>query len=123
MTADATQKKRRSSRKNTITVRWLISNLGVVFLVLLIVELSVIYTLQHYYYNSAEQYLTTKISSVTTVLTRYSQDTGSNFSADLRSTFENFSGCMAEIFTLTAMTRSPFCLPVHVPVSDSIAVS
>ena len=80
MTADATQKKRRSSRKNTITVRWLISNLGVVFLVLLIVELSVIYTLQHYYYNSAEQYLTTKISSVTTVLTRYSQDTGSNFS-------------------------------------------
>ena len=31
------------------------------------------------------------ISSVTTVLTRYSQDTGSNFSADLRSTFENFS--------------------------------
>lgn len=77
--------------KNTITVRWLISNLGVVFLVLLIVELSVIYTLQHYYYNSAEQYLTTKISSVTTVLTRYSQDTGSNFSADLRSTFENFS--------------------------------
>ena len=91
MTADATQKKRRSSRKNTITVRWLISNLGVVFLVLLIVELSVIYTLQHYYYNSAEQYLTTKISSVTTVLTRYSQDTGSNFSADLRSTFENFS--------------------------------
>ena len=46
MTADATQKKRRSSRKNTITVRWLISNLGVVFLVLLIVELSVIYTLQ-----------------------------------------------------------------------------
>ena len=87
MTADATQKKRRSSRKNTITVRWLISNLGVVFLVLLIVELSVIYTLQHYYYNSAEQYLTTKISSVTTVLTRYSQDTGSNFSADLRSTF------------------------------------
>ena len=91
MTADATQKKRRSSRKNTITVRWLISNLGVVFLVLLIVELSVIYTLQHYYYNSAEQYLTTKISSVTTVLTRYSQDTGSNFSADLRSTFDNFS--------------------------------
>ena len=91
MTADATQKKRRSSRKNTITVRWLISNLGVVFLVLMIVELSVIYTLQHYYYNSAEQYLTTKISSVTTVLTRYSQDTGSNFSADLRSTFENFS--------------------------------
>ena len=73
MTADATQKKRRSSRKNTITVRWLISNLGVVFLVLLIVELSVIYTLQHYYYNSAEQYLTTKISSVTTVLTRYSR--------------------------------------------------
>lgn len=60
-------------------------------MVLLIVELSVIYTLQHYYYNSAEQYLTTKISSVTTVLTRYSQDTGSNFSADLRSTFENFS--------------------------------
>ena len=44
MTADATQKKRRRSRKNTITVRWLISNLGVVFLVLLIVELSVIYT-------------------------------------------------------------------------------
>lgn len=87
----AKQKKRRSLRKNTITTRWLMSNLGVVFLVLLIVELAVIYTLQHYYYNSAKQYLTTKISSVTTVLTRYAQDSGSNFSADLRSTFENFS--------------------------------
>lgn len=87
----AKQKKRRSLRKNTITARWLMSNLGVVFLVLLIVELAVIYTLQHYYYNSAKQYLTTKISSVTTVLTRYAQDSGSNFSADLRSTFENFS--------------------------------
>jgi signal transduction histidine kinase len=85
------QKKRHGPLKNTITTRWLVSNLGVVFLVLLIVELAVVYTLQHYYYNSAEQYLTTKISSVTAVLNRYAQDTDSNFSADLRSTFENFS--------------------------------
>ena len=77
----AKQKKHRTLRKNTITTRWLVSNLGVVFLVLLIVELAVFYILQHYYYNSAEQYLTTKISSVSTVLTRYAQDSSSNFSS------------------------------------------
>lgn len=102
----AKQKKHRTLRKNTITTRWLVSNLGVVFLVLLIVELAVFYILQHYYYNSAEQYLTTKISSVSTVLTRYAQDSSSNFSSDLRSTFENFSDkeCM-ELMAINSKGR------------------
>jgi signal transduction histidine kinase len=82
---------RHSIRKNTIVRRWMLNNLGLIMLLLLVIVLSVVYALQNYYYSSAEQYLRTKINSVSAVLTRYAQDADVNFSAELRSTLENFS--------------------------------
>ena len=88
--------KRRHARKkqpkrNTITKRWVFNNLGLIFLVLLAIDFGVIYSLQNYYYNAAQQYLTTKATSISGVLTRYAQDADANFSSELRSTLENFS--------------------------------
>ena len=74
--------KRRHARKkqpkrNTITKRWVFNNLGLIFLVLLAIDFGVIYSLQNYYYNAAQQYLTTKATSISGVLTRYAQDVAS----------------------------------------------
>lgn len=85
------RKRRRNTGKNTIIRRWMLNNLGVIVMLLMVIALSVVYALQNYYYNSAEQYLRVRINSVSSVLTRYAQDADVNFSAELRSTLENFS--------------------------------
>lgn len=69
----------------------MVNNLGLIVLLLMVIVLAVVYALQNYHYNSAEQYLYTKINSVSAVLTRYAQDADVNFSSELRSTLENFS--------------------------------
>ena len=78
--------------KKSITRRWITNNLGVIVLILLVIELAVIYAVQSYFYNSAQQYLLSKIISVNGVLTRYASDAGTNLNAEIRSTLENFSG-------------------------------
>ena len=78
--------------KKSITRRWITNNLGVIVLILLVIELAVIYAVQSYFYNSAQQYLLTKINGVNTVLTRYASDAGTNLNAEIRSTLESFSG-------------------------------
>lgn len=87
------KRKRRKniSARGTITRRWVLNNLGLITLVLLVLEFAFIYAIQSYYYGASQQYLTTKISSVTGVLSRYSQDADMNFSTEMRSTIENFS--------------------------------
>ncbi len=84
-------RRRKGSGKNTITRRWMVNNLGLIVMLLMVIVLAVVYALQNYYYSSAKQYLNTKLNSVTSVMTRYSQDADVNFSAELRSTIENFS--------------------------------
>jgi hypothetical protein len=76
--------------KKSITRRWITNNLGVIVLILLVIELAVIYAVQSYFYNSARQYLESKIKAVNSVLTRYASDPGTNLSAEIRSTLENF---------------------------------
>ena len=77
--------------KKSITRRWITNNLGVIVLILLVIVLAVIYAVQSYFYNSARQYLYSKTNAVNGVLTRYASDTGTNLSAEIRSTLENFS--------------------------------
>ena len=77
--------------KKSITRRWITNNLGVIVLILLVIELAVIYAVQSYFYNSARQYLLSKITAVKGVLTRYASDAGTNLNAEIRSTLENFS--------------------------------
>ena len=89
-----TNKRRRSPKKragSSITRRWVINNLGIIALVLTVLDFAFIYIMQNYYYSASQQYLNTKISSVTSVLSRYAQDADINFSSEMRSTIENFS--------------------------------
>ena len=77
--------------KKSITRRWITNNLAVIVLILLVIELALIYAVQNYFYNSARQYLVSKINAVNGVLTRYASDTGTNLNAEIRSTLESFS--------------------------------
>ncbi len=86
-----TNKRRRRRHRSSITSRYLRVNLGLVALVLVILWIAFVYAIQSYYYNSARQYLTTRVSSITSVLGRYASDSDINFSSEIRSTIENFS--------------------------------
>lgn len=76
--------------KKTITRRWLFNNFGVVVLMIFVIDLAFIYAIQHYFYNSAKQYLVSKINAVTSVLSIHSQDSAANFSAEMRNMLETF---------------------------------
>lgn len=77
--------------KKSITRRWITNNLAVIVLILLVIELALIYAVSNYFYNSARQYLVSKINAVNGVLTRYASDAGTNLNTEIRSTLESFS--------------------------------
>lgn len=76
--------------KKSITKRWIINNLGMVFLAILVVEMVFIYAIQYYHYSSAKQYLNSRINAVASVLSIYAQDNTSNFSSEIRNVLESF---------------------------------
>lgn len=67
------------------------NNLGVVFMILLIIEMIFIYLAQNYYYGSARQYLVSRLNSVASILSLYAEDKNVNFSSEVRILLENFS--------------------------------
>ena len=77
--------------KKSITKRWIFNNLGLVFLSLIVIEMAFIFVIQNYYYNSARQYIISKINSVTSVLSIHAQDSSANFNTEIRNTLENFN--------------------------------
>ena len=77
--------------KRSITRRWVFNNLGGVVLALLVIDMAIIFTVQTYFYNSAKQYLISKLNAVTSVLTVHSQDSSANFSAEMRNMLETFN--------------------------------
>jgi len=77
--------------KKSITKRWIVNNLGVVVLGLFVFDMIFIYSVQNYYYNSAKQYLISKINAVTSVLSIHSQDSSANFSSEMRNMLETFN--------------------------------
>lgn len=77
--------------KKSITRRWIFNNLGVIVLILFAIMLSLIYGVRSYFYNSARQYLVTKLNAVNGVLTRYAASSGMNLNTEIRRTLETFS--------------------------------
>ncbi len=78
-------------KKKSITKRWLVNNLGIILMIMLVIETIFIYIIQSSYYNSAKQYLVSKLNSVAGILSLYSEDNAVNFSSELRNMLENFS--------------------------------
>lgn len=77
--------------KKSITKRWIFNNLGLVFLTLIVIEMTFIYAIQNYYYSSARQYLVSKINALTSILSIHAQDSSANFNTEIRTTLENFN--------------------------------
>ena len=75
----------------SITGRWARNNLGLVIVIFFILDIVFIITLQNYYYNSVQQYMVSRLNSVSSILNRYSLDSSRNLSAEVRNTVENFS--------------------------------
>ncbi len=91
MTGKRRRRRQHNSKRGSITRRWIFNNLGIIALVLLVLDFAFIYAIQSYYYGSTKQYLSTKLSSVNGVLSRYALDADMNFSSEMRNTIENFS--------------------------------
>lgn len=81
----------RSQRRSTVTKRWITNNLGVVILIIIVVELAFVYAIQSFYYSSARQSLTSELTSIVNILSRYAQDSDTNLSSEMRNTLESFS--------------------------------
>ncbi len=93
-TTSRTEKKSaavRQQKKRSITSRWITNNLGVVILIILVVELAFVYAIQTFYYSTARQSLTSELTSIVNILSRYAQDSGTNLSTEMRRTLESFS--------------------------------
>ena len=54
--------------KQSITMRWLINSLGVIFIILLVIEISLIAVVKNYYYTSARQYISGKMTTTAKAL-------------------------------------------------------
>jgi len=85
------KKPNKSQRRISVTQRWITNNLGVVILIVLVIELAFVYAIQTFYYSSARQSLTSELTSVVNILSRYAQDSDTNLSSEMRNTLESFS--------------------------------
>jgi signal transduction histidine kinase len=85
------EKPNKSQRRISVTQRWITNNLGVVILIVLVIELAFVYAIQAFYYSSARQSLTSELTSVVNILSRYAQDSDTNLSSEMRNTLESFS--------------------------------
>ena len=90
--------------RRSITKRWLINSVGVIFLLLVVVDIAAAYFIQNYYYNSVKQYLNSRMNVISSVMLRHSQDAGTNFAAEVRNMVEGFEE--KESMELMAVNKS-----------------
>ena len=77
-------------RKNSITTRWAVNNLGVVIVILLIIDIIAAVLIRYYYYNSAQQYVMNQMSIITSAIERYASDGTTNYNSEIRGIIENY---------------------------------
>ena len=73
-----------------ITKRWLINSLGIILIILILLEIVLAFGIKNYYYNTVEQAINARASTISSLLSRYAEDTSANFNAQLRKTVEDF---------------------------------
>ena len=64
--------------------------MGIVFMIMLLLEMVFIYIIHGYYYSSVKQYLNSKLSSVTGILSMYAGDDAVDFRSELRNIIHSF---------------------------------
>lgn len=75
----------------TITQRWLVNSLGVIFIVLLSVLFGFAVFINIYYTNSARQYITSRSNMISGLLQQHYSDSPVTFPAEVRSIVEKWS--------------------------------
>ncbi len=73
-----------------ITKRWLFNNLGVIFVILVALEIGFSLGIRAFYYNNVRTAMMAQASVVNAQLTAYSEDSSTLFAAQVRSMVENF---------------------------------
>ena len=118
------------SRRNNITRRWIFNNIGIIAVVLLMVTLASTIFLHSFYYNSARQYLSARMNTVSSILRNSYNDPSTSFTAETRSVVENWADRnRTELMIIgrngsVALTSSGFIPTVEDPMTDySDAVS
>lgn len=111
-------------KSRNITQRWFINNIGIIAVVMAAVLLAGTILLRSYYYNSAKQYLSSKMNMVSSILQSSYNDPGTSFSSEVRSVVENWSERRrCELMVVNAngtvnLTSSGFAPTVEDPMPD-----
>ena len=112
------------TRRNNITRRWIVNNIGIIFIVLLTVTLASTIFLHSFYYNSARQYLSSRLNMVTSILQNSYNDPATSFTAETRSVVENWADrTRTELMIIgkngnVVLTSSGFVPTVEDPMTD-----
>ena len=75
--------------KRSITMRWALNTLGLVIVILLAVEIMTLFLARNYYLNTAEQYLVSRMDSISAALSRFTGE--SAYRSEVRNIVEGFS--------------------------------
>lgn len=112
------------NKSRNITQRWFINNIGLIFIILLTVITAGAILLRSFYYNSARQYLSSKMNMVASILQNSYNDSSTAFSSSVRSVVENWADrdC-TELMIITEkgeveLTSSGFVPAVEDPMED-----
>lgn len=73
-----------------MTTRWLTSSFGVIVIILVLVEFAFAFAVRMYYYNSVQQTLLSQASVITSLLSKYAEDTTTDYQREVRNLIENF---------------------------------
>ncbi|MCQ2464790.1 MAG: HAMP domain-containing histidine kinase [Oscillospiraceae bacterium] len=85
------QPARKRFSKDSLLYRWILNNFAILTLIMFVIASILIYGVQSYFYSSTQQYLTGKLQTITSVLSKYSTDTTKNFSSEVRNMVETFA--------------------------------
>ena len=114
------------NRSRNITQRWFINNIGLIFIILLTVITAGAILLRSFYYNSARQYLSSKMNMVASILQNSYNDSSTAFSSSVRSVVENWADRdRTELMIITekgevGLTSSGFVPAVEDPMEDYV---
>ena len=74
-----------------LTKRWLYNSFSVILVILLLLVALFAFGIKSYYYNNVRQTILTQANYVDSLLVRYSEDSSTDFSTQMRKLVENFS--------------------------------
>lgn len=79
-----------AAKRKSIATRWFINSFGIIAVIILVVIVGVYLFARNYYYSSVSRYLRSEASVIQGVLTRFYENSSSDYSEELRSTIEHF---------------------------------